>query len=214
VTSSYIVASDSAWSGYSSRMLIPRGDRNWPSNFIHFKDKAYTPAPSGSFLRVRETGEVYRLVGRTPVYVSTWTAFGGTKPTYLVSSTSLATLPVRPAEGIFIRGAQRGETYRVVGGAPVYVSTWAAFGGPKPYTTVDQVAIDKAGSATRYNHLRFRPVDGTTVTAQPSGKRYRISGGVPVPTTTGLGARVADDVAIKRAGDTSAIRWTHLRKAS
>jgi surface antigen len=273
VTSSYIVVSDSAWSGYSSRMRIPKGDRNWPSNFIHFKDQAYLPPPSGTFLTVRETSEVYRLVGRTPVFVSTWTAFGGTQATHLVSSTSLATLPQRvadgtfikgaqraevyrvaggapvfvstwtafggaqptvtvdqvaidqagtsvrynrllakPADGTFLRGAQRGEIYRMAGGAPVYVSTWAAFGGAKPTMTVDQVAIDKAGSGTRYNHLSFRPVDGTILAASPSTSYFLVKGGVPVITSTSAGAKSVDQVAIQRAGDPNALKWTHLAK--
>jgi surface antigen len=273
ITSSYIVVSDSAWSGYSSRMRIPKGDRNWPSNFIHFKDQAYIPPPSGTFLKVRETGEVYRLVGRTPVFVSTWTAFGGAKATLLISSASLATLPqrvtdgtfikggqrgevyrmaggapvfvstwtafggakpaitidqvaidnagtggrynrllARPAEGTFLRGAQRGEVYRMAGGAPVFVSTWTAFGGAKPTVTVDQVAIDKAGSATKFNHLRFRPVDGTILAASPTTSYFRVSAGAPVVTTTSTGATSVDQVAIQRAGDTTALKWTHLAK--
>jgi surface antigen len=273
VTSSYIAISDSAWSGYSSRMRIPRGDRNWPSNFIHFKDQAYLPPPSGTFLKVRETNEVYRLVGKAPVFVSTWTAFGGTKATHLISSTSVATLPARPAEGTFIkgaqrgevyriaggapvavttwtpfggvkpfvtvdqvaidragtgghynrlsakpadgtfvRGAQRGEIYRVAGGAPVYVSTWTAFGGVKPFVTVDQVAIDMAGTATKYNHLRFRPLDGTILAASPSTSYFVVSAGAPLPTTTSTGAKSVDRVAIQRAGDSTDLKWTHLAK--
>jgi surface antigen len=273
VTSGYIVISDSAWSGYSSRWRVPRGDRNLPSNFIHINDQAYLPPPSGSFLKVRETGETYRLVGKAPVYVSTWTAFGGTKPTYRVSSTSLATLPSRPADGTFIQGAQRreiyriaggapvaistwtavggakpfvtvdqvaidkagtggrynhllalpvegtfvqggqrSEVYRIAGGAPVYVSSWTAFGGKKPYVRVDQVAIDKAGTSTRFNHLRFRPLDGTILAASPTTSYYRVSGGAPVPTSTATGAKGVDKVAIQHAGDTSSPRWTHLAK--
>ncbi|MEO6412909.1 MAG: CHAP domain-containing protein [Pedococcus sp.] len=212
VNSSYIVISDSAWSGYSSRMRIPKGDRNWPSNFIHFKDQAYIPPPSGTFLKVRETSEVYRLVGRTPVFVSTWTAFGGTQATHLISSTSLGTLPQLITDGTFIKGAQRGEVYRIAGGAPVYVSTWTAFGGAKPTVTVDQVAIDKAGSATRYNHLRFRPLDGTILAASPTTSYFLVSAGVPAVTTTSTGATTVDQVAIQRAGDTTALKWTHLAK--
>jgi surface antigen len=275
VTPSYIVISDSAWSGYSSRMRIPTGDRNWPSNFIHFKDQAYIPPPSATFLKVRETNEVYRLVGRTPVFVSTWTAFGGTQATHLVSSASLATLPQRvtdgtfikgaqrsevyriaggapvfvstwtafggaqptvtvdqvaidragtggrynrllatPVNGTFLRGAQRSEIYRMAGGAPVYVSTWTAFGGAKPTVTVDQVAIDKAGSATRYNHLRFRPLDGTILAASPTTSYFLVSAGAPAVTTTSTGATTVDQVAIQRAGDTTALKWTHLAKGT
>jgi surface antigen len=213
VTSSYIVISDSAWSGYSSRMRIPKGDRNWPSNFIHFKDQAYLPPPSGTFVKVRESGEIYRLVGRAPVYVSTWTAFGGNQPTHLISSTSLSALPARPANGTFIKGAQRGEIYRIAGGAPVYVSTWSAFGGNQPVVVVDQLAIDKAGTSTQFNHLRFRPQDGTILSASPTASSFRVSAGAPVPTQLTVGAQGVDKVAIQHAGDTRSLKWTHLAKA-
>ena len=102
VTSSYIVISDTSYGGgYSSRWRVPRGDANWPSNFIHFKDTTYQPPPSGSYVRVRETGEVYRLVGRTPVYATSWTGLGGPQPTHLVSAPTLASLPATPADGRF-----------------------------------------------------------------------------------------------------------------
>ncbi len=211
VTSGYIVISDSAWSGYSSRWRVPKGDRNWPSNFIHFKDQAYLPPPSGSFVKVRETGEVYRLVGKAPIFVSTWSAFGGTKPTYLVSSTALATLPARPAEGTFLTGAQRGETYRIVGGAPVFVSTWAAFGGSKQTVTVDQTAIDRAGSGGRYNHLRFQPADGTILVTSPGATRYVVTLGRARLTTSTTSAMTIDQAAITNGGYRGAIRWSHLQ---
>lgn len=214
VTSSYIVISDSAWSGYSSRWRVPRGDRNWPSSFIHFRDRAYTPPPSGTFVQVRETGEVYRLVGRAPLFVSTWAAFGGAKATHLVSATSLATLPQRPADGTFIQGAQRREVNQVVGGAPVAVTTWTAFGGAKPVMVVDQVAIDLAGSGGRWNHLAALPPDGTFIRGAQRGETYQIAGGAPVFVSSWAavgGTRpvvVVDQVAIDRAG--SSAHFKHL----
>ncbi|SDO78042.1 CHAP domain-containing protein [Pedococcus dokdonensis] len=276
VTSAYIVISDSSYGGgYSSRWRVPRGDRNWPSNFIHFKDQAYKPPPSGSFVKVRETSQVFRLVGKAPVFVSTWTAFGGVQKTYLISSTSLATLPVRPTDGTFIKGAQRKEAYRIAGGAPVIVTSWAVFGGTKPtvvvdqnaidkagtggaynhlnavpadgtfiktgqrleayrisggapvaisswanvggYKTpvyVDQLAVDKAGTGGKFNHLRFHPKDGTIIKALPGTASYKVTAGVPVPTSTTTTGTGVDQVAIAKAGDTSELRWTHLAKKS
>lgn len=215
VTSSYITISDSSWSGGSYRWRIPKGDRNWPSNFIHFKDTAYQPPKPGSFVRVRENGQVYRLVGKTPIYVSTWSAFGGAKATHLLSSTSLASLPQLPAEGTFIQGAQRKEVYRVVGGAPVFVLSWAPFGGNQPYTKVDQAAIDKAGAGGRWNHLRAKPAEGTLIKGAQRGEVYRIAGGSPVYVSkwANIGgwapSLVVDQVAIDKAG--SSTRYNHLR---
>ena len=174
---------------------------------------AYQPPPSGTFLRVRETGETYRLVGRAPVYVSTWTAFGGAKPVHQVSSGTLAALPAIPAEGSFIRGAQRGEVYRIAGGAPVYVSRLSLFGRPT-VTTVDQVAIDRAGGGGRWNHLRARPLDGTFLRGVQRGEVYRVAGGAPIYVSAFAnvgGSRPSvgvDQVAIDRAGSSTA--YGHL----
>lgn len=220
VTPGYIVISDSSWSGGSYRWRIPTGDPNWPNNFIHFKDTAYQPPPSGSFVKVRESSAVYRLVGRTPIVVSTWAAFGGVKPTHALSSSSLASLPAVPSEGTFLRGAQRGEVYRVVAGSPVYVASWAGVGGSKPTMTVDQVAIDRAGSGGAYNRLRYRPADGAYVKGVTTGRVYKMSGGVayyvrswtqvggPKPTTG------VDQTAVNMAGTTTPTKWTHLKGRS
>lgn len=216
VTSSYITISDSSWSGGSYRWRIPVGDRNWPSNFIHFKDTAYQPPAPGSFVRVRETNEVYRLVGKAPVHVSTWTAFGGWKPTHLLSSTSLASLPRYPAEGTVIRGAQRGETYRVAGGAPVFVSSWSAVGGWKPSTTVDQVAIDNAGAGGRWNHLVHKPWDGAYLKGATTGRVYLMKSGVAyyVSSWTQVGGwkpwTTVDQKAIDMAGTSTPVKWSHI----
>jgi surface antigen len=215
VTSAHIVISDSSWSGGSYRWRIPKGDRNWPSNFIHFKDTTYQPPRSGAFVRVRETNEVYRLIGASPVFVSTWAAFGGrAQPTHLLGSAALASLPAVPKDGTFLRGGQRGEVYRVAGGAPVFVSTWSAFGGSKPYATVDQVAIDRAGSGGRWNHLRARPLEGTLLLGAQRREVYRVAGGAPVFVSSwaNIGGKApmvtVDQVAIDRAG--SATRYNHL----
>jgi len=85
----------------------------------------------------------------------------------------------RPADGTFLRGTSTGAVYRIVGGAPVYVSTWAAFGGLQPATNVDEAAIDLAGSGW-YTHLSFYPADGTFLQGLPGGQIYRIASGVAV----------------------------------
>lgn len=214
VTSGYITISDSAWSGGSYRWRVSRGDRNWPDNFIHFKDMAYQPPAPGSFVQVRETNQVYRLVGGAPVFVSTWAGFGGRQATHLLSSASLASLPQRPANGTFIKGAQRGEVYRVVGGAPLFVSTWKAFGRAQPLTVVDQVAIDNAGAGGPWNHLRAKPAEGTLIKGGQRGEVYRVAGGSPVYVSSwsNIGGRapayLVDQVAIDKAG--TGTRWNHL----
>jgi hypothetical protein len=87
-----------------------------------------------------------------------------------VSQVFVETSPIQPVNGTLITGAQTGEGHVVADGAPIYVSTWATFGGPQPTTTVDQAAIDNAGSGGLWNHLRAMPADGTLITgAQTCG---------------------------------------------
>ncbi|MGA8978911.1 MAG: CHAP domain-containing protein [Pedococcus sp.] len=215
VTSSYIVVSDSAWSGYSSRMTIPRGDANWPSNFLHFKDQPYQPPKSGSFVKVRENGQVYRLAGRTPVYVSTWAAFGGSQPTMAISASALATLPATVPNGTYLKGAQRGEIYKVAGGAPIYISAWANIGGSKAYTVVDQVAIDRAGAGGAYNRLRAVPADATMLTTT-KGVKYRVKAGIAYYSTSFPLAELTtpvlvDHQALTSATTTGALKYRHLK---
>ena len=62
-----------------------------------------------------------------------------------------------PADGTFIRGRQSAKVFRVAGGVPTYVPSWAPYGGPKPYVDVDQVAIDRAGQPGVWSHLKAAP---------------------------------------------------------
>jgi surface antigen len=125
--------------------------------FLHPHDIG-TP-PNGAFVSYQ--GAVYRMAGSAPIYVSSWSAFGGPQPTTTLTDQQWASLPQFPADGTFITGAQRGEVYRIAGGAPVYVSTWSAFGGQQPTMSIDVAAIDNAGGGGVWNHLNYRPADGT-----------------------------------------------------
>ncbi len=135
----------------------------------------------GAFVVVRESGEVYRIVGGAPVYVSSWVAFGGPPPLTSISLAQLNAMPLTPADGTFVVGAQRGEVYRFAGGAPLYVTSWDQFGGPQPVTAVDVVALDNAGQAGVFSHVRATPADGTFVVGGIGwGHVYRFAGGAPV----------------------------------
>jgi surface antigen len=218
VTSSYIVISDSSWGGgYSSRWRVPYGDRNWPSTFIHFRDTGYQAPPNGTFVRGREDGAVYRMVGGAPLWVTTWSAFGAVKPTHLVSTTTVAGMRRFPVNGTYLLGAQRREVYVVAGGAPVYVSAWANVGGRKPYLAVDQAAIDRAGSGGRYNHLSYRPVDDSYIHGATTKRVYRMSGGVAyyLSSWAQVGGQKptspVDQTSVTMAGTTTPLKWTHVR---
>lgn len=170
---------------------------------------------NGDFVLVRESGAVFRLAGGAPIYVSTWSAFGGAQPVKTISQAQLDAMRAFPADGSFIVGAQRGEVYRVAGGAPVYVSTWSAFGGAQPVVVVDQAAIDSAGAGGVWNHLRFVPLDGSFITGAQTGRVYRVGAGAPryIPSWDPYGGprptTVVDQNAVNNAGSGGA--WNHLR---
>ena len=114
-------------------------------------------------------------------------------------------LPIRLREGDFISAMGEAGAFRLVGGAPVFVSRWSPFGGPHPV-----VLIDRA----RFARLRPYPANGTFITA--GGHPFRIAGGAPI--AIGSWARVGgrqpkiriDAAAIANAGKSG--RWSHLRR--
>jgi hypothetical protein len=136
------------------------------------------PFPDGSFVAVRETGRVYRIAGGAPLYVSTWSIYGGAQPTTAISQSQLEALRPVPADGTFIGSAQTGRVYRIAGGAPLYVSTWSIYGGAQPTVAVDQWALD------HYDHLNSVPADNTFINGAQTGRVYRIAGGAPLYVST------------------------------
>src|SRR5450631_983143 len=190
-----------------------RGVMHAPANTATHGGGA-SPVTNGSFIQIAGHPEVYRIAGGAPTYVSTWAAFGGTKAVTILSQASFDALRPVPADGTFVAGAQRGEVYRIAGGAPTYVSTWAGFGGAQPTMTIDQVAIDNAGAGGVWNHLSYRPADGTFVAGGQRGEVYRMVGGAPLYVSTwGAygGAKpftTIDQVAIDKAGAGGV--WNHL----
>lgn len=178
-----IATSESAWNGTypsaSLRRVFTRGGASWPSNFLHIKDVASWPPAEGSFVNVTDDGSVYRIVGGAPIWVSTWTIFGGVQPYTNISQAQLNSLPAHPADGTYITGIQSGTVYRIAGGAPLAVSSWPHMGGGQLTIPVDQVSIDQAGGAGKLSHLNFYPSD-TFLHALPSQRVFRVvNGGHP-----------------------------------
>ncbi|WP_053720223.1 CHAP domain-containing protein [Saccharothrix sp. NRRL B-16348] len=183
--------------------------------YIHVKDITSGGLSDGTFVRDADTGAVYRIAGGAPLYVSTWSAFGGSQPSMNLSHAAVLALPQYPRDGTFVVGTARGEVYRFAGGAPLYVSTWSAFGGSQPTVAVDQAAIDNAGAGDVWDHVRYHPADGTFVTGTARGEVYRFAGGAPVYVSTwdrfgGPQTTVAvDQAALDNAGAGSV--WNHAR---
>ena len=74
-----------------------------------------------------------------------------------------------PPDGTFVNDG--GTIYRVAGGAPLWVSSWGAVGGPQPYVDVTPAQLAS---------LRQYPADGTAVHDGVSGAGYVFAGGAPL----------------------------------
>lgn len=170
-----------------------------------------SPTANGNFVSYQ--GKVYRIAGGAPIYVSSWSGFGGSQPTQPLTDAQWATLTAVPADGTLLTATGSNEVYKIAGGAPVYVSTWAGVGGSAASVTVDQAALDRAGAGAQFDHLRARPADGTLVRSGPTGAAYRFAGGAPlylppaaIPARAAL--TVVDPAALGNTSD--AVRWSHV----
>ena len=73
-------------------------------------------------------------------------------------------------DGTFVEVFGDPAIYRIVGGAPLLVSSWDAFGGPQPVTTISQSQLDA---------LNPVPADGTFLVTN-TGSIFRVAGGAPL----------------------------------
>jgi hypothetical protein len=83
------------------------------------------------------------------------------------------TAPLIP-DGTFVQVTGTPAIYVIAGGAPLWVSTWAAFGAQQPFIEI---------SAQQFAALRPYPADGTFLTTT-TGAVYRVAGGAPISVTT------------------------------
>lgn len=112
------------------------------------------------------------------------------------------------ADGSFIRDTGNNATYRMAGGAPIYVSTWDVYGGPQPVNDLSPASISA---------LPQYPRDGTYIRALPTGEIFRMAGGAPMYVSNWANLGVppqpsidVDKAAIDRAG--SGYPYDHLRQ--
>ncbi|MDT9591621.1 fibronectin type III domain-containing protein [Nocardioides zeae] len=161
--------------------------------------------PYSSSWRVCTTNGIHT---HTDLQRSCWASFGtnvtvgATTPIAVMSTASAtsrnaqcsaaelqdAVLPA-PVDGQFV--VSGGRTYRLAGGAPVYVSSWAPFGGQKPTITY---------SASQFAELARYPADGTLLRGLPSQRLFRVAGGSPLLLTSAPDGPVVevDDAALDR----------------
>ncbi|HWF36037.1 MAG TPA: DUF1906 domain-containing protein [Solirubrobacteraceae bacterium] len=150
---------------------------------------APTALPDGTF--VSYAGKTYRLAGGAPLYVHSWSPFGGAQPTIALTPTEWKALSPVPADGTFIRATGTGKVYRIAGGAPVYAPSWTPFGGAQPVIQIDRWDILNISNPAA--HLGAAPATGTIVEGLPSGVYWLFSSGWRAQTaasTTAVG--VAD----------------------
>jgi uncharacterized protein YbaR (Trm112 family) len=138
----------------------------------------------GTFLDA-SGGGVFIAAGGAPLYLSNWNVVGGPQPGVRIDEWDIdnttnpaARLHQYPADGTLIATKQDGRVYRIAGGAPLYVSTWNAVGGPQPAVGVDQWDVDNPGNPAA--HLRQYPADGTLVSTTQDGRVYRVAGDAPL----------------------------------
>ena len=161
---------------------------------------------TGSFLS-SPNGDVYRVVGGAPIYVSSWAAVGGQQPTIPVSELQLSSMRRFPVDGTFVVDAA-GSVYVFAGGAPIYVSSWASVGNPNVSPTrVDQYTLEHPQPTGPLGHSLFNPRDGTILLAGSS--RYVVKSGLAQISQLSSGGTRIDPAAITYAGNPGV--WAHLR---
>jgi hypothetical protein len=134
-------------------------------------------------------GNDYIIAGNAPLYVSTWSDIpGGEQSPLALTTAQWQALNSVPSNGTFITdgtsGSTYGAVYEMVGGAPMYVSSWASVGpGVRAYNLwIDGWDIANVGSSL--SHLNSTPSNGTFITDGSPGNWYRdvyeVVGGAPL----------------------------------
>lgn len=179
----------------------------WSSSTSTTAQQLFTAYMNSAGHRANILSATYRYIGMGTV-AGAHGLFNTTEFTDAVQSGQVVAQPpgvVRIVNGMFVRNFTTGVTYRIVGGAPVIVSSWVPFGKVQPTT-----AITSAQLAS----LRRYPVDGTYVRSGPTGPNFRIAGGAPIYIThwANVGgpqpSTVIDPAAIANAGVGG--DWSHL----
>lgn len=114
-----------------------------------------------------------------------------------------------PSDGTLV--SYQGNVYRIASGAPIYVSSWAVFGGPQP---------TQALSDSQWAALRQYPADRTGLCGQEAGGgggAFVVAGGAPIWISSFNNISPnpcvpVDQAAIDNAGDASITpSLAHLR---
>jgi hypothetical protein len=154
--------------------------------------------PADGTLLEDSTGAVYRVAGGAPLLVSDPSLFSA-QPLRIDhwdiadAGSPAAHLNVVPANGTFLT-TTTGSVYRIAGGAPFAISSWAVFGGVRPSVSVDQ--WDLANLSSPAAHLNAKPRDGTAVEGVSSRSYWVFAGGRRRLTSASLAAVRVDDAGL------------------
>jgi len=167
------------------------------------------------------TGAVYEIVGGAPMFVQNLATLGSSRTPVGIDQWDLANLanPLAhmrtvPVDGTFITAAQTGRSYRVVGDAPILVTSWSVFGGAQISDTVD--VWDVLHPANPRSRLHARPINGARAKAVRSGTYWLFESGYRTTTSAVPGAVAVDDAglaAIPLAPPCRVPRLAHLTLA-
>jgi hypothetical protein len=158
------------WSGYYAYNIF-----DWTLQANAFSN--------GTFIAY--AGNVYRMVGGAPLYVSSWASVGGPHAYTTVTTAQFGALSQYPSNGTAVyeaSGPAKGSGYVFAGGAPLTVTNWKNVGSP-PITGVDPAALNTYASSGAYSHVRKYPLDGTAVyeaSGSLRGSGYVFAGGAPL----------------------------------
>jgi surface antigen len=146
--------------------------------YIYVGGTTPTPPAEGSFVQVSGSPAVYRIAGGAPLYVSSWSAVGGSKPVTVLSQAQFNALNAVPSNGTLVASSGDGRVYEIAGGAPLYVSSFAAIGGARAVIGIDQWDVDNITNPAA--HLNAVPSNGTLVGDSADGRVYEVAGGAPL----------------------------------
>jgi hypothetical protein len=127
---------------------------NIDSNTVDASLAPGTLAADGSFVAVSGRPELYRMAGGAPILSTSWESVGvAPQAVTTLSQSQFDSLRAQPRTGTFLVGAATNRIYRVSKGIASYVPSWDPYGGPQPTVSVDQAALDNAGTGGAWNHL-------------------------------------------------------------
>ena len=157
---------------------IDTTDGYWPTAFIHIADTSGGSLSDGSFVQVSGSTGIYEIAGGAPLFVSNWADVGGPQPYTVISQEQFNSLKPVPVDGTFLTDTSTGMVYEIAGGAPIYVSSWSAFGTTQPTVHIDH--WDLANITNPAAHMNPVPANGTFISDSATGMVYEIAGGAPL----------------------------------